>query len=81
MQAMNRIIIDRNMADVAKANLTSSTRLIDDVGLDSVGMLDLITAVEKQFDITISLEDLEIESLNEAGAFVSLVGRKLAEKV
>ena len=77
---MTRIIIDRDMADTAKANLTGSTRLIDDVGLDSVGMLDLITAVEKQFDITISLEDLEIESLNDAGAFVSLVRRKLAEK-
>ena len=66
------------MADGNKANLTSDTRLIDDVGLDSVGLLDLITAVEKRFHITISLEDLEIESLNHSGEFASLVQRKLA---
>ena len=68
------------MADGARTDLTGNTRLIEDVGLDSVGMLDLITAVEKQFSITISLEDLEVESLNRSGAFAELVARKLAEK-
>lgn len=79
LQTISLIIIERNMADTAKADLTSSTRLIDDVGLDSVGMLDLITAVEKQFGITISLEDLEIESLNNSGTFAALIERKLGE--
>ena len=80
LQAVSQILKERNMADAVKANLTGNTRLIDDVGLDSVGMLDLITAVEKQFNITISLEDLEIESLNRSGTFADLVARKLAEK-
>ena len=78
LTAFRQIIIDRNMADAAKANLTSDTRLIDDVGLDSVGMLDLITAVENLYDISISLEDLEVDSLNRSGEFASLVQRKLA---
>ena len=78
LTAIRQIIIDRNMADAAKANLTSDTRLIDDVGLDSVGMLDLITAVENLYDISISLEDLEVDSLNRSGEFASLVQRKLA---
>ena len=80
LQAVSQILKERNMADTVKANLTGNTRLIDDVGLDSVGMLDLITAVEKQFNITINLEDLEIESLNRSGTFADLVARKLAEK-
>ena len=79
LQTISRIIIERNMADIGKADLTSSTRLIDDVGLDSVGMLDLITAVEKQFGITISLEDLEVESLNNSGTFATLIERRLGE--
>lgn len=77
---ISQILKDRNMVAAAKANLTNNTRLIEDVGLDSVGMLDLITAVEKHFNITISLEDLEIESLNQSGLFANMVARKLAEK-
>ncbi|MCH2128655.1 MAG: phosphopantetheine-binding protein [Pirellulaceae bacterium] len=80
LQAVSQILKERNMADGARTDLTGNTRLIEDVGLDSVGMLDLITAVEKQFSITISLEDLEVESLNRSGAFAELVARKLAEK-
>ena len=79
LKTISRIIIERNMADTGKADLTSNTRLIDDVGLDSVGMLDLITAVEKQFGITISLEDLEVESLNNSGTFATLIERRLVE--
>ncbi|MBI84179.1 MAG: hypothetical protein CMJ81_13340 [Planctomycetaceae bacterium] len=80
LKTLSRIITERSMANDVKASLTSNTRLIDDVGLDSVGMLDLITAVEQHYAISISLEDLEIESLNNSGAFASLIGRKLAEK-
>ena len=79
LATMQRIIIERNMANTTQASLTSDTRLIDDFGLDSVGMLDLITAVEQHFGITISLEDLEIETLNASGAFASLIQRKLAD--
>jgi acyl carrier protein len=80
LETLSRIILEKSMANDVKASLTSTTRLIDDVGLDSVGMLDLITAVEQHYAISISLEDLEIESLNNSGAFASLIGRKLAEK-
>ena len=80
LETLSRIILEKSMANDVKASLTSTTRLIDDVGLDSVGMLDLITAVERHYAISISLEDLEIESLNNSGAFASLIGRKLAEK-
>ena len=80
LKTLSRIIMERSMANDVKASLTSTTRLIDDLGLDSVGMLDLISAVEQHYAISISLEDLEIESLNNSGAFASLIGRKLAEK-
>lgn len=58
--------------------ITAETRLISDLGFDSVSMLELVTAIEEAFDITIDFEDLDIEVLNVAGLLASLVAGKIA---
>ncbi len=78
MDVLRRILIEEGIADAAQVNLTRRTLLMDDVGLDSVGMLDLVQAAEKAFAISISLDDLELKELNSTSAFASLIQRKLA---
>ena len=60
--------------------LTGDSRLIDELGLDSISMLELVTAIEEEFDITIDFEELDIEVLNVASSFAALIGRKIAER-
>ncbi|MFL6274593.1 MAG: phosphopantetheine-binding protein [Blastocatellia bacterium] len=50
------------------------------MGLDSISMLELVTAIEEEFDITIDFEELDIELLNVASSFAALIGRKAAER-
>lgn len=78
LDALRRILIEQGIADAARVNLTRHTRLMDDVGLDSVGMLDLIHAVEKEFDISVELDDLDLTGLNSTSTLAALIQRKLA---
>jgi acyl carrier protein len=43
--------------------------LLDSGVIDSIGTLELISAVEERFDITIDLEALDIEDLTKVGPF------------
>jgi acyl carrier protein len=62
LAAMRRLMIDYQMIDDAERELTSCTHLIDDFGLDSIKTLELITALEEKFDITIDLDELDMDA-------------------
>ena len=78
IDSLRRILIEQGIADAARVNLTRHTLLMDDVGLDSIGMLDLIHAVEREYGVSISLDDLDLRGLNSASTFAALIQRKLA---
>ena len=80
LDALRTLMIDHKITHATDLALTGETRLIEDLGLDSRGMLELITAVEEKFGIAINLDELEIDRLNSAGAFAALIQRKLDEK-
>ena len=80
IDSIRRLMIERNIVNDDSLVLTGSCRLIDELGLDSIGMLELITAIEEEFDITIDFEELEIEVLNLASSLAALIARKLAER-
>ena len=80
IESIRRLMIGHNIVDNDALVLTSNSRLIDELGLDSISMLELVTAIEEEFDITIDFEELDIEVLNLASSFASLIGRKVAER-
>ena len=73
-------MIGHNIVNDDSLVLTGDSRLIDELGLDSISMLELVTAIEEEFDITIDFEELDIEVLNVASSFAALIGRKIAER-
>lgn len=54
--------------------LTPETRFVDDLGLDSVTIMELVAAVEDRFDITLPLNRLpEIRTIDDLAACVAAI--------
>lgn len=56
---------------------TPETDLLDSGLLDSLGLVDLITAIERRFDIVVNLMDLDLDDIRTLGSIVRLVGDRL----
>lgn len=73
-------LIEREMPEDSTTNLATApgdTRLIEDLGLDSLGLMEAVMAAEEVFGITIENQDLRrIATLEELNGFVEA---KLAE--
>jgi acyl carrier protein len=80
IDSIRRLMIGHNIVNDDSLVLTGNCRLIDELGLDSISMLELVTAIEEEFDITIDFEELDIEVLNLASSFAALINRKIAER-
>lgn len=54
---VRRIIAER--LDIAESRVTPNAHLIDDLGADSLGLVELVLAFEEAFDVDISDDDAE----------------------
>lgn len=61
--------------------LSEDTNLISDLGLDSVGVLQVILSVEKEFGVSINVQEYEAETFSVFGRLVGLVETKKHETV
>lgn len=61
----------------AKKELKDSVTLVDDLGVDSARMVDIILDLEDKFTITIS--DAEADRLTNVGSAVDLVYSKVSQ--
>lgn len=57
--------------DVEEDKITAETNLIDDLGADSLDVVDLIMSLEDEFEIEIP--DEEIENIKTVGALVNFI--------
>lgn len=57
--------------DVEEDKITEDTNLQDDLGADSLDVVDLLMSIEDEFDIEIP--DDEIENIKTVGALVSYI--------
>ena len=55
------------------------TNLVTDLGLDSIGILQVILGVEKEFDISIEQHEIDSGLLSRMGNLVSMIQKKLHE--
>ena len=58
----------------------NETALIDDSLLDSFDVIQIVTSLMAEFDISIDADDIEPENLNSLDAICAMVERKLAER-
>jgi acyl carrier protein len=68
-------VLDAELID--KAN--EQTNLISDLGLDSVGILQLILEIERKFGISIKDYELDSRTFSMMGNLVSIIERKMYE--
>ncbi len=66
---IKQIIVDELGVD--EAEVTENARFIEDLGADSLDLVELVMRFEEEFDIEISDEDAEkIQSVRDAYAYV-----------
>jgi acyl carrier protein len=74
LERLQDIIVEQ--LDIEPDLITEETSLIDDLGADSLDLLQLITAIEDEFDIQVADEDFEsIQTIGDAlDQIIGLVG-------
>ena len=63
---------------ICRSSVTDETSLLNDVGLDSLQLLDLVVAIEHGFGFRISAQALDLEMFDRFGRVVDFVAAGLA---
>jgi len=61
------------------STITEQTNLISDLGLDSIGILQVVLGTEKQFGISIDERELDAETFSRMGNLVNIIEKKIYE--
>ncbi|MEG1427833.1 MAG: acyl carrier protein [Oscillospiraceae bacterium] len=64
-------VILSDQFDVEEDSITSDTSLSDDLGADSLDVVDLLMSIEDEFEIEIP--DSEVENIKTVGAIVQYI--------
>ena len=57
--------------DVEEVKITADTVLVDDIGADSLDVVDLLMSIEDEFEVEVP--DEEIENIKTVGSLVSYI--------
>lgn len=61
-----------NQLGVEQAEVVPEARILDDLGADSLDVVELVMALEESFDIVVPDEDVEgLETVSDVQAYVS----------
>jgi acyl carrier protein len=75
-----RDILEPWIPDVDLADsISEETNLIADLGMDSVGVLQVILGIEKEFGVSIKNHEIDSQLLSMLGNLVSMIQEKLDE--
>lgn len=73
LEKITKILVETANVDASKVN--EEATLKEDLGIDSLDSVEIVIALESEFDITI--EDDEIKTLVTVGDIVKLINSKL----
>lgn len=72
LEALKKILVDQ--LDVDEGAVTMESSIIDDLGADSLDVVDMIMSLEEEFDLEIP--DEEIEGMRTVGDIVRFIESK-----
>ena len=70
-------IVSENLG-VSKDSITRQTRFIEDIGADSLDIVELVMELEEEFEITIP--DEQAEKIKTVGEAIDYIERELGKK-
>ena len=62
-----------------ESDITMDTMLVEDMGFTSIGLVEVVYDIEREFNITLELYELEYNKINLIGNLVGLVERKVSD--
>lgn len=71
-----KIICEIKGEDALGCNIDENTNIIDDIGIDSLQMINLILKVEEEFEIEIDFDDFDYTYLSSISAFCDFISSK-----
>ena len=77
IQAVLHDFLVQHFPAAAGRHLDSQTSLIQNSIIDSLGVLEIVTFVEQQFDVTMTDDEMVSDHFDSLGALSSLIATKL----
>jgi len=74
---LKRIIVERLFMKICPAELEEEKSLIDDYGVDSVSLLELVVGLEEEFGVVVDDEDFDVAYFQTVSALAAFVRNKL----
>ena len=71
--ALRKFIVDELFVDIAEEELKSDMSLRDEIGVDSIGFVELISFVQKRFNANILGDDQRIGHLRNIDSIVKAI--------
>ena len=75
---LKNMIVDRLFLKVAPDDLKTDVSLIDEYGVDSVCLLELVVGLEDEFGIVIEDGDFSVKNFESVDAIAEFVSQRLA---
>ena len=74
LEKLKKIIVE--VLNVDEDEISEETTFIDDLGADSLDLVELMMSIEEEFDIVFSDEELDSPDMKVVGKLVALIDRK-----
>lgn len=75
---LKQMVIDHLFLSVTPEELSSTASLIDDYGVDSVALLELVVGLEEEFGIVVEDGDFDISNFSSVKSLADFVAKRLA---
>lgn len=77
IERIKDILIDELLLQMPRERITNNCSLVNDLGLDSIQILELIVALENEFAVRIEDEDLDYELFSSINSLAKHIQFKL----
>ena len=75
---IKEMVVERLLLKVAPEELASDASLIDDYGVDSVALLELVVGLEEVFGIVVEDADFDLANFSSVKALAEFVAQRMA---
>ena len=73
---LKRMIVDRLFLQVSPEEIADDKSLVEDYGVDSVSLLELVVGLEEEFGIEVGDEEFDVEHFESVSALAGFLKQK-----